>query len=185
TLLLVGQGDFPFFLGKDVVVQNYKKAKSNMKTLEKLGALLLHGVDATKMKLHTYLSMHKFDRIIYNFPHAGFYGKEDSPHVIKMHRNLVHGFLKNASGMLQANGEIHVSHKTTAPFSQWNIQELTVWNSLVLDECSSFKIETYPGYKHKRGSGVRCDKPFPLGMCSTFKFKLTSAANKMIGAKKN
>ncbi|KAK3007295.1 hypothetical protein RJ639_015754 [Escallonia herrerae] len=137
------------------------------------------------MKLHTDLSMQKFDRIIYNFPHAGFRGKEDSARVIKMHRNLLHGFFRNASGMLRANGEIHVSHKTTSPFSQWNIQELAVWNSLFLIECLSFKVEDYPGYNHKRGSGVRCDEPFPLGECSTFKFIFSSAANKMIRAKRN
>ncbi|KAK3007293.1 hypothetical protein RJ639_015752 [Escallonia herrerae] len=138
------------------------------------------------MKLPTYLSTKKFDRIIYNFPHAGFHGrKEDSASLIDMHRNLVNGFFRNASGVLRANGEIHVSHKTTAPYSQWNIEELAFWNSLVLIECSSFKIENYPGYNNKRGSGVRCDEPFRLGKCSTFKFKLSSAANKMIGAKNN
>ncbi|KAK2986956.1 hypothetical protein RJ640_004917 [Escallonia rubra] len=104
---------------------------------------------------------------------------------LRMHRNLVHGFFRNASGMLRANGEIHVSHKTTSPFSQWNIQELAVWNSLFLIECLSFKVEDYPGYNHKRGSGVRCDEPFPLGECSTFKFIFSSAANKMIRAKRN
>ena len=61
----------------------YKKAKSNLEALEKLGASLLFGVDATKMKLHTDLKMWKFDRIIYNFPHAGFHGKEDNRLMIK------------------------------------------------------------------------------------------------------
>ncbi|KAK2986959.1 hypothetical protein RJ640_004920 [Escallonia rubra] len=63
--------------------------------------------------------------------------------------------------------------------------ELAVWNSLFLIECLSFKVEDYPGYNHKRGSGVRCDEPFPLGECSTFKFIFLSAANKMIRAKRN
>ena len=61
----------------------YKKAKSNLEALENLGAHLLFGVNATKMKLHTDLKMRKFDRIIYNFPHAGFHGKEDSRRMIK------------------------------------------------------------------------------------------------------
>ncbi|KAK2986950.1 hypothetical protein RJ640_004911 [Escallonia rubra] len=107
---------------------------------------------------------------------------QDRGHHGGMHRKLVHGFFRNAIGMLQANGEIHVSHKTTAPFSQWNIEELAVRNSLFFIDCLSFKAEDYPGYKHKRGSGVRCDESFPLGKCSTFKFILSSAANEMIRA---
>jgi hypothetical protein len=90
-----------------------------------------------------------------------------------MHRDLVDGFFRNARGMLQAGGEIHVNHKTTAPFCQWNIEELASQNSLVLAECVDFKIEDYPGYKNKRGDGSRCDEPFPLGECSTFKFRLS------------
>ena len=61
----------------------YKKAKSNLEALEKLGASLLFGVDATKMKLHIGLKMRKFDCIIYNFPHASFHGKEDNRLMIK------------------------------------------------------------------------------------------------------
>jgi hypothetical protein len=90
-----------------------------------------------------------------------------------MHRGLVDGFFRNARGMLQAGGEIHVSHKTTAPFCQWNIKELASQNSLILAECVDFKIEDYPGYKNKRGDGSRCDEPFPLGQCSTFKFRMS------------
>lgn len=67
----------------DVVTKKYSQAKSNIQNLEKLGAAVLHGVDATKMKLHTDLSMRKFDRIIFNFPHAGFYGKEDEIRLIE------------------------------------------------------------------------------------------------------
>lgn len=64
----------------DVVIKMYKKARSNFEVLEKLGAHLLFEVDATKMKRLTDLKMRKFDRIIYNFPHAGFHGREDNRH---------------------------------------------------------------------------------------------------------
>lgn len=196
-ILLVGEGDFSFSLclahsfasasnivassldPYDVLIKMYKKAKSNLEALEKLGASLLFGVDATKMKLHTDLKMWKFDRIIYNFPHAGFHGKEDNRLMINMHRDLVHGFFRNASGMLRANGEIHVNHKTTAPFSHWNLEELASQNSLVLFECVDFKKEDYPGYNNKRGAGSRCDEPFRLGACSTFKFRFSPTAMKM------
>lgn len=65
------------------MTKKYSQAKSNIINLVKLGATVLHGVDATKMKLHTELSMRKFDRIIFNFPHAGFHGKEDGIHLIR------------------------------------------------------------------------------------------------------
>ncbi|XP_030962551.1 uncharacterized protein LOC115983856 isoform X2 [Quercus lobata] len=109
----------------------------------------------------------------------GFHGKEDHAHVVKMHRNLVHGFFHNAIGMLRADGEIHVNHKTTAPFCHWNIMELGLKNWLVLIDCVDFKKEDYPGYHNKRGDGSRCDEPFPLGECSTFKFRLSPTAKRL------
>ncbi|XP_044467981.1 uncharacterized protein LOC123197710 [Mangifera indica] len=201
-ILLVGEGDFSFSLclalsfGSpsnicassldlyDMLISKYKKAKSNLQTLEKLGACILHGVDATKMKLHPHLQMRKFDRIIFNFPHAGFHGKEENVLMIKMHRSLVQGFFRNASCMLRAGGEVHVSHKTTGPFCSWNLEELACRNSLLLIECVSFKIEDYPGYNNKRGDGKRCDVSFPLGECSIFKFRFSPPVKKSRRARK-
>lgn len=87
-----------------------------------------------------------------------------------MHKDLVCGFFKNASSMIRSNGEIHVNHKTTRPYTKWNIEKLAEESFLKLIECNDFKKEDYPGYNNKRGDGNRCDKPFPLGKCSTFKF---------------
>ncbi|KAG8385972.1 hypothetical protein BUALT_Bualt03G0100700 [Buddleja alternifolia] len=154
-------------------VWKYKNASANVAMLGMLGASLLLEVDATQMKNHPALSTMRFHRIIYNFPHAGFSGKEDDPDVITRHRNLVRGFFMNASSLLWPDGEIHVNHKITAPFSDWKIEDLATECSLILTEQVNFRIEHYPGYNNKRGSGFRCDEPFPLGRyCSTFKFKL-------------
>ncbi|MED6207723.1 hypothetical protein PIB30_038349 [Stylosanthes scabra] len=122
------------------------------------------------MKFLLDLKNRKFDRIIFNFPHAGFYGKEDNMEVIEKHKDLVLGFFKNASRMLRANGEIHVNHKTSGPFNDWDIKSLGAQSSLTLIELADFKKEDYPGYNNKRGDSYRCDEPFPLGKCSTFKF---------------
>nr|XP_043621497.1 uncharacterized protein LOC122593190 [Erigeron canadensis] len=194
-ILLVGEGDFSFSRSLamtfgdasnivatsldscDVVIKKYKGAKTNLENLHSLGAQLLHEVDALQMKLHRDLQMQKFDRIIFNFPHAGFLGLEDDQRVIKMHRNLVCGFLKNASGMLRPKGEVHVTHKTSDPFQSWNIEELATQNSLILLELMEFKLEDYPGYSNKRGDGKRSDASFPLGECSTYKFVLFSKGN--------
>ncbi|KAK8705816.1 hypothetical protein V6N13_049405 [Hibiscus sabdariffa] len=196
-ILLVGEGDFSFSLSLanafasasnicassldsyDVLKKKYRNAASNLGELEKLGATLLHEVDATRMKRHADLAKQKFDRIIFNFPHAGFYGKEDSPRMIRMHKNLVEGFFRSASGMLRANGEIHVNHKTKTPFSLWNLEKLASESSLVLVRCVDFNIQDYPGYHNKRGDGSRCDSPFPLGESSTFKFRFRPRATKV------
>ncbi|XP_025626731.2 uncharacterized protein [Arachis hypogaea] len=187
-ILLVGDGDFSFSLSLarsfgsasnivassldsyDDVTKNYKQAKSNLDELKQLGACLYYGVDATKMKYLLELKMRRFDRIIFNFPHAGFHGKEDNLTVIKKHKDLVLGFFKNASCMLSANGEIHVNHKTSPPFSNWEIEKLGEQSLLTLIELADFRKEDYPGYNNKRGDSGRCDEPFPLGMCSTYKF---------------
>nr|GEX76308.1 hypothetical protein [Tanacetum cinerariifolium] len=165
-----------------VVIKKYKRAKANLDILSSFGAQLLHGVDAMKMKLHTDLQVRKFDRIVYNFPHAGFFGKESDNRVITLHKNLVCGFFKNASRMLRPYGEVHVSHKTAYPFDIWNIEELASQHSLSLLERVKFEIEDYPGYNNKRGEGIRSDSPFPLGECCTFKFILYSKSNKSIGS---
>lgn len=61
----------------------YSKAESNIMELKRLGATVLHGVDAKQMRFHTDLKNSRFDRIVFNFPHGGFKGKEDGMHMIK------------------------------------------------------------------------------------------------------
>lgn len=90
----------------------------------------------------------------------------------RMHRQLVRGFFQNARQMLYLDGEIHVSHKIKSPFNKWKIENLAQLCSLVLVSCDDFKIEDYPGYQNKRGAGARCDEPFHLGKCITFKFQI-------------
>jgi 25S rRNA (uracil2634-N3)-methyltransferase len=65
------------------LTRKYGTAEANVTELKRLGATVLHGVDAKTMKLHSCLNMRRFDRIVFNFPHAGFKGKEDQLHVIK------------------------------------------------------------------------------------------------------
>lgn len=94
----------------------------------------------------------------------------------RMHKSLVHEFFKNASQMLRVDGEIHVNHKTKPPFSDWNVVQLAQQNSLELIGCADFNILDYPGYNNKRGQGKRCDRPFFLGECSTYKFSINHSA---------
>jgi len=100
-ILLVGEGDFSFSLAlanafgsaenmviasldsKDKVLQLYKSAHETLSNLEKLGANVLFGVDTTTMEKHHIIRKMRFHRIVYNFPHAGFYGQESAETVIK------------------------------------------------------------------------------------------------------
>ncbi|KAL7582795.1 hypothetical protein Lser_V15G45720 [Lactuca serriola] len=168
-ILLVGEGDFSFSVSLamafgsasnivassidtyDYLIKNYKNAKANLDILRKFGAQLLHVVNAVKMKNHTDLRKQKSDRIVYNFPHSGDRGKESDEDIIVNHQNLVQSFLWNARALLRPKGEIHVTHKTTHPYSSWNIEEVASECGLTLVECVKFKIEDYPTYNNKRG----------------------------------
>ncbi|XP_040383600.1 uncharacterized protein LOC102721956 isoform X2 [Oryza brachyantha] len=101
SILTVGDGNFSFSLalatafgsGENVVATSldsiehlrdkYSKAESNIMELKRLGVTVLHGIDAKRMKDHTDLKLRRFDRIVFNFPHAGFKGKEDDLRLIK------------------------------------------------------------------------------------------------------
>ena len=60
-----------------------------MTKLEAMGATVLHGVDVKDMNLHANLQLRWFDRIVFNFPHAGFNGREDKVDVIRYAHSLV------------------------------------------------------------------------------------------------
>ncbi|XP_060188441.1 heavy metal-associated isoprenylated plant protein 41-like [Lycium barbarum] len=176
-ILLVGEGDFSFSLclahsfgnasnivasslqSYDVVIKMYKNAESNLEKLKSLGGSILHGVNATKMQHHPDLSNRKFDRIIFNFPHAGFHGREHNKHLIQC-------------CVLRVGGQIHVAHKTTPTYNRWDLVRLGKENSLICIECAEFRAENYPGYNNKKGDGPKCDEPFHLGECQTFMFIL-------------
>lgn len=98
--------------------------------------------------------------------------------VCRNHQNLVQSFLWNARALLRPKGEIHVTHKTTHPYSSWNIEEVASECGLTLVECVKFKIEDYPTYNNKRGDRRNPDLSFPLGKCSAFKFMVSSNAKK-------
>ncbi|XP_051190790.1 heavy metal-associated isoprenylated plant protein 41-like [Lolium perenne] len=188
SILTVGDGDFSFSLalatafgsGKNIVATSldtyeelntkYSHAVSNVKELERLGATVLHGVDVKEMNVHADLWPRLFDRIVFNFPHAGFNGREDNADMIKSHQELVRGFFSTARHMLFRQGEVHVTHKTKHPYWTWGIEQLASESSLTMLEEAAFQIQDYPGYNQKRGSGWRCDRDFDISDSRTFIF---------------
>ncbi|KAF5185807.1 hypothetical protein FRX31_024606 [Thalictrum thalictroides] len=188
-ILLVGEGDFSFSTclarafgsatnmvatsldNRAMVIVKHPTAKANLETLENLQCTIFHEVDAHTMSTHPLLKTMKFDRIVFNFPHAGFYYRgEHNQLQIQLHQEVLRGFFRNARNMLTINGEIHVTHKTAYPFSKWEVEKLGEEAGLYLVEKVKFTKYDYPGYENKKGDGLNSDGTFPVGECSTFKF---------------
>ncbi|XP_044473267.1 uncharacterized protein At4g26485-like [Mangifera indica] len=179
-ILLVGEGDFSFSAclaeafgsaanmtatsldSREMLMLNYSKASTNLKSLEDGGCTILHGVDACTMSHHPLLFGKSFDRIVFNFPHAGFLFQEHDCTQIEMHKALVRGFLGSARNILKEKGEVHVTHKTANPFDRWEIEKLAEEVGLSLVEKAWFDKWDYPGYQNKRGSGFKCNESFPV-----------------------
>ncbi|MBA0843779.1 hypothetical protein Goarm_000939, partial [Gossypium armourianum] len=100
-ILLVGEGDFSFAaslarsLGsginmvatsldsKVMLNKKYNEAIANVCRLEDIGCTVIHEVDCCTMSQHPKLMSNLFDRIVFNFPHAGFFfTSESTPYVI-------------------------------------------------------------------------------------------------------
>ncbi|KAL3734561.1 hypothetical protein ACJRO7_023848 [Eucalyptus globulus] len=155
---------------RDMIKMNYSRsAVDNLEKIEDFGGTVLHEVNAHTMSKHPILRRKSFDRIVYNFPHAGFYGPEESLLQIELHRDLVRG-LKNAKTMLTEDGVIHVTHKTAHPYSKWEIEKLAEEQGLFLVEKVRFSVRDYKGYVNRRGKSPNCYSTFRIGEASTYKF---------------
>ncbi|PIN09465.1 hypothetical protein CDL12_17954 [Handroanthus impetiginosus] len=187
-ILLVGEGDFSFSTclaetfgsasnmiatsldSPAFLVRNYQKALSNIMELTIRKCKVLHEVDATDMANHEFLRGIKFDRIIYNFPHAGFFKKLSRDDQLLLHRKLVSLFLKNAKEMLGKNGQIHITHKTNGFHKEWHVESIARRHKLRLIEAVQFCKDDYPGYNTKYGFGS--DNNFDCNPAKTYKFGL-------------
>ncbi|KAL4341488.1 hypothetical protein GQ457_08G007900 [Hibiscus cannabinus] len=187
-MLLVGEGDFSFSVclarafgsatkmvatsldSRGFLFRNYKKAMVNIHELRSRGCMVLHGIDATEMANHCYLGAIRFDRIIYNFPHAGFCSDEPGESQKRRHQLLISLFFKNAKEMINENGEIHVTHKSNGFFLDWNLQGLAAAVGLRLKQEVPFNFTDFPGYRTKYGFGG--DRNFYCHPSKTYKFGL-------------
>lgn len=191
-ILLVGEGDFSFSASlamafgsatnmvatsldsRGFLFRNYKNAMYNIHELRIRGCEILHNVDATEMANHCSLGAIKFDRIIFNFPHAGFCSDEPSKSQKYRHQLLIRLFFENAKKMINDNGEIHVTHKTNGFFLTWNLEGLASAAGLRLIQLVPFDFTYYPGYRTKYGFGG--DQNFHSYPSKTYKFGLPPAS---------
>ncbi|KAL6567678.1 hypothetical protein OROGR_001346 [Orobanche gracilis] len=187
-ILLVGEGDFSFSAclarafgsassmiatsldSKDFLKTNYKDAPFNIMELRCRECKIMHGIDASKMANHELLGHLKFDRIIFNFPFAGFFKNLSRESQLRRHRKLVSLFMKNAREMVSENGEIHISHKTNEFHVEWKLESLASTHGLRLIEADRFNLVDYPGYNTKCGFGG--GNNFNCNPSKTYKFGL-------------
>ncbi|KAL7088175.1 hypothetical protein ACP275_13G112300 [Erythranthe tilingii] len=187
-ILLVGEGDFSFSAclavafgcasniiatsldSEEFLKNNYPHAASNIEKLKSRGCEVIHGIDATKMANSKLLEPHKFNRIIFNFPLAGFFKNKSRQDEIRLHKQLVTTFMKNAKEMVSENGEIHISHKTTEYHKDWDLESLVSSHALRLIDAVKFNHREYLGYSCKYGFGS--NKYFNCNRSLTYKFGL-------------
>ncbi|XP_051128272.1 uncharacterized protein LOC127249505 [Andrographis paniculata] len=187
-ILVVGDGDFSFsaslaaaFISApnmfatsldslEFLKKNYDGAASNINELRVRKCTVMHGVDATKLAGHQLLGKLKFDRIVFNFPFAGFFKELPRDSQLRRHRRLVSLFLKNAKEMVKQNGEIHITHKTNGFHEEWKVEGIASSHRLRLMEAVEFNLEDYPGYRTKCGFGG--DANFFCKPSKTYKFGL-------------
>ncbi|KAH6768135.1 hypothetical protein C2S51_013471 [Perilla frutescens var. frutescens] len=189
-ILLVGEGDFSFSAclaaafgasATNIIAtsldsiaflkKNYGRAMSNIAELRSRGSKAMHEIDATEIANHELLRRLQFDRIIFNFPFAGFFPDLSPECQLRCHRSLVSQFLENAKDLLSENGEIHVSHKTNGRYhAGFKLENIAASRGLRLIAAVEFKCSDYPGYNTKYGFGG--DKNFNCYPSKTFKFGL-------------
>ncbi|KAL2495931.1 uncharacterized protein Fot_39688 [Forsythia ovata] len=185
-ILLVGEGDFSFSASlavafgsaffmiatsldsPDFLKKNYKHAMSNIEKLRSRGCIVMHEIDATKIANHHFLGGKSFDRVIFNFPFAGFFKELSRENQLRKHRRLVRRFLKNAKEMMSENGEIHISHKTNSFHIEWNLESVASSQGLELIEAVEFNQYDYPNYNTKCGFGG--NNNFNCSPSQTYKF---------------
>ncbi|KAL0922658.1 hypothetical protein M5K25_006660 [Dendrobium thyrsiflorum] len=192
-ILLVGEGDFSFsaclardfgsaknmvatsYDDKEKLLEKHWTARNHLDELNELGCTLLHGINVKDMHEDNFLKAMRFDRIIFNFPHAGHDPAlcERDEELILRHKELLHSFFSSARCLLSENGEIHVSHRDDKPYKHWDIRSSAEERGLILKEMVKFQKNDYPDYHNKRGGDIKSNKTFPLGNKSfIFKFSL-------------
>jgi 25S rRNA (uracil2634-N3)-methyltransferase len=186
-ILTVGDGNFSYSLAlaralcKDADVEFVATSHESNKTvldtypdsaeiLAELNAMphvtVQHEVDATNAEQMKELG--QFDRVIWNFPCVRAPRGEDGQNQeMDMNKKLLHGFFAHVAQILTATGEVHVTHKTKAPFGQWGIENIAKDNKLRHQQSVVFDRCLYPGYSNKK---VLSKGSFPIWDSLTFVF---------------
>ena len=204
--LLLGEGDFSFgaalsllwgdaahlvatsFDNEAAATAKYAALADNVATIRAAGGSVLFGIDATRLdsgpgaKAVRKAAGPGFDRIVFNFPHAGTGQKELARNVASNQALLRGTFLSvqprlappppwaqtgaaggskggggkgggGQSGGGGGGGELHVTIKRGQPYDSWQVVPVAKMCGLRVLKCSAFEASAYPGYAHRRTIG--------------------------------
>jgi len=173
-ILLLGEGDFSFaaalallwgdasgltataYDDEAVALNKYVAAAENVETLRSLGAKVAFGVDATRLQAAAIVRQARrgFDRVVFNFPHAGG-GIKDQARNIDANQQLLRGLFACVcgTGVLAADGELHLTLKRGEPYDSWKAVTLAKLAGLRVKHCTPFEAARFPGYAHRRTIG--------------------------------
>ncbi|KAL4087195.1 hypothetical protein PRIC1_013092 [Phytophthora ramorum] len=186
-ILTLGDGNFSYSLalakalgpdsGVELVTTSHESNKTVQETypdgekiLNELNAMphvtVMHEVDATDAEQMKTLG--QFDRVMWNFPCVRAPRGEDGQNQeMEVNKQLLHNFFAHVNQILTPTGEVHVTHKTKAPFGQWGIEKIAADNKLRHQQSVVFDRCLYPGYSNKK---VLSKGSFPIWDSLTFVF---------------
>ncbi|KAK9461425.1 uncharacterized protein V1516DRAFT_675913 [Lipomyces oligophaga] len=114
---------------------------------------ILYKVDATALTKSKYIRKRKFDCCVFNFPHTGS-GITDQDRNILKNQELLVGFLKSVSEILNPNGLVVISLFEGSPYSLWDIKGLAKAGGFESIRSGKFIWQNYPSYNHRKTSGI-------------------------------
>ena len=134
------------------------------------GVRIEHGIDATQLDTRETVAQlggrHSFDRVIFNFPHAGWVGhssdeREESATMVSRQRTLMMGTLAAAGALLaKQGGELHLRLKTGSPYCCWGMQQLVADAGWAIVGSAPFAAKHWPSYSPVYGAGRRSHRRF-------------------------
>lgn len=155
----------------------------NMKKLKDNHAQIFCEIDATKLNTEEIIKKldpenKKFDRIVWNFPHAGFPdeqigpGFEWSDETQQKHTSIIQEFFHASQALLSDNEHslIIMSNKTIEPFSLWDLPGMAEKAGLILRHDMVFEPRMYPLYENRKGIGKNAATKFPCDDAVTYAF---------------
>jgi len=203
-ILLIGEGDFSFAASlvqhhgcadilassfepdREALLAKYPHAAARLQEIEDAFEheedggkwRVQFGVDARRLQACKEVRRRKWDRVWFNFPHAGGRSK-DVNRQVRFNQELLSEFFESAANVLRS-GEDHQSYFGDdendddgenddddesrssiiitvfegEPYTLWNVRDLARNKGLVVRRSWKFDPGVYPGYRHARTAGV-------------------------------
>ncbi len=158
--LLVGEGNFSFAKSllllpaariTHMTATSFEKENdfneetaSNVRDLKRLGTLVLHNVDATRLEKN--LRPFRYDAIIFQFPNTG---SREAKHGHNPNHILIRNFLRSAAGFLKPSGRVMISAVDTPHYQgAFQFEESAEFSGYEAPEIFPFDPGMFPGYSH-------------------------------------